>query len=48
MKIVKTIIFVLFALVFITFGLDKFIHFVLVPELPADMQKVFDALMTLN
>ncbi len=51
MKIVKTIFFVLFALMFINAGLDKFINYMPKPnvaEMPADMQAVFNAVVTLK
>lgn len=48
MKIVKTVVFVLFALMFINAGLDKFLHYMPIPPMNAEMQKLFDALMTLK
>lgn len=48
MKIVKTIFFVLFALMFMNAGLDKFLHYMPIPEMPADMQTVFNAVVTLK
>lgn len=45
MKILKTILFTLFALMFINAGLDKFLHYMPVPELPEETQKVFTAIM---
>ena len=46
MKILKTIIFTLFALMFINAGLDKFLHYMPMPtDLPEDAKKVFAAFM---
>ena len=47
MKIVKTIVFSLFALMFINAGLDKFFHYMPVPEMPG-MEKINEAVMTLK
>lgn len=48
MKIVKTIVFILFGLVFILFGLDKFFHYMPMPkDLPEEAEKAFGALMQL-
>ncbi|WP_461486018.1 DoxX family membrane protein [Pedobacter sp.] len=47
MKIVKIIICVLFGLMFINAGLNKFFNYLPVPELPADQLKVMAALMTI-
>jgi putative oxidoreductase len=47
MKIVKLIIFVLFGLMFINAGLNKFFNYLPVPELPADQLKVMTAFMTI-
>ncbi|MGE6220876.1 DoxX family membrane protein [Nubsella zeaxanthinifaciens] len=47
MKIVKTIICVLFGLMFINGGLNKFFNYIPVPELPADQLKVMKAMMTI-
>lgn len=44
MKILKTIVFSLFALMFINAGLDKFLHYMPMPtDLPEDAQKAFTA-----
>lgn len=44
MKILKTILFSLFALMFINAGLDKFLHYIPMPtDLPEDAQKAFTA-----
>jgi len=48
MKILKNILFVLFALMFLNAGLDKFLHYMPVPPMPPDMQAVFNAMMTLK
>ncbi len=46
MKILKTIVFTLFALMFINAGLDKFFHHMPMPEnLPEDIKKAFGAFM---
>lgn len=50
MKIVKLIVFSLFALMFINAGLDKFFHYMPMPspnEFPEDAQKAFTAFMQL-
>ena len=47
MKIVKIIICVLFGLMFINAGLNKFFNYLPVPELPADQLKVMTALMSI-
>lgn len=47
MKIFKTIVFTLFALMFINAGLDKFFHYMPMPEdLPEDAQKAFTAFLS--
>lgn len=48
MKIVKTIFFVLFALMFINAGMDKFFHYMPMPEFPEEMMKINEAVMTLK
>ncbi len=48
MKIVKTIVFSLFALMFINAGLDKFFHYMPTPPMEGEMKKVFDAFVTLK
>ncbi len=48
MKIVKTIVFSLFALMFINAGLDKFFHYMPMPPMEGEMKKVFDAFITLK
>ncbi|MGA9211099.1 DoxX family membrane protein [Kaistella sp.] len=45
MKILKTILFTLFALAFINAGLNEFFHYMPTPELPEETKKVFAALM---
>lgn len=48
MKILKTILFSLFALMFINAGLDKFLHYMPMPtDLPEDAQKAFAAFSSL-
>jgi len=44
MKIVKFIACLLFGLMFINAGLDKFLHYMPMPELPADLQKLNEAI----
>lgn len=48
MKIVKNILCVLFGLMFLNAGLDKFFHYMPMPEIPADMMKVFEAFGTIK
>lgn len=48
MKIVKLVICVLFGLMFINGGLNKFFNYIPVPELPADQLKVMTAMMTIT
>mgnify|MGYP003504544056 FL=1 len=48
MKIVKTIFFVLFGLMMINAGMDKFFHYMPMPEMPAEMMKINEAMMTLK
>lgn len=48
MKIVKNILCVLFGLMFLNAGLDKFLHYMPVPPMPAEMMKVFEAFMTIK
>lgn len=48
MKTVKFILCLLFGLMFINAGLDKFLHYMPVPELPAELQKVGAAFMSIT
>ena len=48
MKIVKTILCTLFGLMFMNAGLDKFFHYMPVPELSPEMQKIGEAFMTIS
>ena len=48
MKIVKTIFFVLFALMMINAGLDKFFHYMPQPPMDTEMQKIFAAMVSLK
>ena len=48
MKIVKLILCALFGLMFINAGLDKFLHYMPVPEMPAEMMKIFEAFGTIK
>ena len=48
MKIVKNILCVLFGLMFLNAGLDKFFHYMPMPELPADIIKVLEAFGTIK
>lgn len=47
MKIVKIIICVLFGLMFINGGLNKFFNYMPMPELPAEQLKIMTAMMTI-
>ena len=47
MKIVKTILCTLFGLMFINAGLDKFLHYMPMPEMPAEMIKINEAFGTI-
>lgn len=47
MKIVKTILCTLFGLMFINAGLDKFLHYMPMPEMPAEMMKINEAFETI-
>ena len=47
MKIVKTILSVLFGLMFVNAGVDKFYHYMPMPEMPAEMLKINEALGTI-
>lgn len=47
MKIIKTILCVLFGLMFINAGLDKFFHYMPVPELTPEQLKLYEAIGTL-
>jgi putative oxidoreductase len=48
MKIVKNILCVLFGLMFLNAGLDKFLHYMPMPAMPAEMMKVFEAFGTIK
>jgi uncharacterized membrane protein YphA (DoxX/SURF4 family) len=48
MKIVKTILCVLFGLMFINAGLDKFLHYMPVPPMEGEMLKVGEAFMQIK
>lgn len=48
MKIVKFIIFLLFGLMFIQAGLDKFFHFMPTPNLTEEQKKIFAAIMEIG
>lgn len=47
MKIVKIITCVLFGLMFINGGLNKFFNYMPMPELPAEQLKIMTAMMTI-
>lgn len=47
MKIVKTILCVLFGLMFINAGLDKLFHYMPMPEIPEEMIKINEAFVTI-
>jgi putative oxidoreductase len=48
MKIVKGIVFTLFGLMFINAGLDKFLHYMPIPELEPEVLKAGEAFMTIT
>ena len=48
MKIIKFILCLLFGLIFINAGLDKFIHYMPVPEMDPEMIKIGEAMMSLK
>ncbi|WP_199119563.1 DoxX family membrane protein [Pedobacter sp. ASV28] len=48
MKIVKNILCALFGLMFLNAGLDKYFHYMPMPELPANMMKVVEAFGTIK
>lgn len=48
MKILKTILCTLFGLLFMNAGLDKFLHYMPVPELSPEMLKVGEAFMNIS
>jgi len=48
MKTAKNILCVLFGLMFLNAGLDKYLHYMPAPEMSADMMKVFAAFGTIK
>lgn len=48
MKTIKFIICLLFGLMFINAGLDKFFHYMPMPEITEDQKKIFGAIMELG
>lgn len=48
MKIVKNIVFVLFALLFMNAGLNKFFNYLQAPPMEGEMKVIMEALMTLK
>ena len=48
MKIFKAVVFVLFGLMFINAGLDKFFHYMPMRPMEGEMKKIFDAINTLK
>ncbi|MFY1047946.1 MauE/DoxX family redox-associated membrane protein [Chryseobacterium sp. GP-SGM7] len=48
MKIIKFIISLLFGLMFINAGLDKFLHYMPMPKLTPEQMKIFDAFNQLH
>lgn len=48
MKIVKFILYLLFALVFINAGLDKFLHYSPMPKLTPEQEKLFAAFIEIG
>ena len=47
MKIVKTILSTLFGLMFLNAGVDKFLHYMPMTEMPAEMMKINEAFGTI-
>lgn len=47
MKILKTILSTLFGLMFLNAGVDKFLHYMPMPEMPAEMMKINEAFGTI-
>lgn len=48
MKIFKFIVCLLFGIMFINAGLDKFLHYMPMPEMPPEMKKLMDAFGTIK
>lgn len=48
MKTIQTVLFVLFGLMFANAGLDKFIHYMPVPEMEPEMMKIGEAFMSIT
>lgn len=48
MKTFQTVLFVLFGLMFANAGLDKFIHYMPVPEMEPEMMKIGEAFMSIT
>lgn len=48
MKVVKTILCALFGLMFLNAGLDKFLHYMPMPKMEGDMQKLYEAMATIK
>lgn len=48
MKILKTVLCILFALMFINAGLDKFFHYMPRPEMTAEQMKLMEAFMKIS
>jgi len=48
MKIIKFILCLLFGILFVNAGLDKFLHYMPVPEMDAEMIKIGEAMMTMK
>lgn len=48
MKILKKVLFILFGLMFVNAGLDKFLHYMPVPPLEPEIIKIGEAIMTLK
>lgn len=48
MKIIKSILCALFGLMFLNAGLDKFFHYMPIPEMPAEVIKVAEAIGTIK
>ncbi|MBD1425788.1 DoxX family membrane protein [Sphingobacterium arenae] len=48
MKIIKFILCLLFGILFVNAGLDKFLHYMPVPEMDAEIIKIGEAMMTMK
>ncbi|PRD57470.1 MauE/DoxX family redox-associated membrane protein [Sphingobacterium gobiense] len=48
MKIIKFILCLLFGILFVNAGLDKFLHYMPIPEMDAEIIKIGEAMMTIK